>query len=86
VVALDDSLNRAYFFYQELTNPAPQWTFATYNLQTQAVREKTRVSGCSLFPGGVNGKIGRLVRFGTNGLAVNCHEGIEIIAGTFVTN
>jgi hypothetical protein len=86
VVALDDSLNRAYFFYQELTNPAPQWTFATYNLQTQAVREKTRVSGCSLFPGGVNGKIGRLVRFGANGLAVNCHEGIEIIAGTFVTN
>ena len=86
VIALDDSLNRAYFFYQELTNPAPLWTFATYNLQTQAVREKARVNGCSLSPGGVNGKVGRLVRFGSNGLAVNCHEGIEIIAGIFVTN
>ena len=86
VIALDDSLNHAYFFYQEQTSPMPLWTFATYNLQTQAVHEKTRVTGCSLSPGGVNGKVGRLVRFGTNGLAVNCHEGVEIIAGIFVTN
>lgn len=86
VIALDNSLNRGYLFYQEQTNPAPLWTFATYNLQTQAVREKTRVTGCSLLPGGVNGKLGRLVRFGSNGLAANCHEGIEIIAGIFVSN
>jgi len=86
VIALDGSLNRAYFFYQEQTSPVPLWTFATYNLQTQAVREKTRVSGCSLSPGGVNNRVGRLVRFGANGLAVNCDEGIEIIAGIFVTN
>ncbi len=32
VIALDSSLNRAYFFYEEQTNPAPLWTFATYNL------------------------------------------------------
>jgi hypothetical protein len=86
VVALDNPLNRAYFFYQEQTNPSPLWTFATYNLQTQAVREKTRINGCTLSPGGVNGKLGRLVQFGSNGLAVNCHEGIEMIAGIFVTN
>jgi hypothetical protein len=86
VIALDDSLNRAYFYYQEQTNPAPLWTFATYNLQTQVVGEKTRVNGCTLFPGGVNGKAGRLIRVGTNGLAVNCHEGIEIISGVFVTD
>ena len=86
VIALDKSLNRAYFYYQEQTNPAPLWTFATYDLATQAVHEKTRISGCTLFPGGVNGKLGRLVRFGSNGLAVNCHEGIAIIAGIFVTN
>jgi hypothetical protein len=86
IIALDSSLNRAYFFYQEQTTPAPLWTLASYNLQTLAVREKARISGCSLFPGGVNGKIGRLVRFGANGLAVNCNQGIEIIAGSFVTN
>jgi len=86
VIAVDGSLDRAYFFYEELLDPSPLWTFATYDLQTQAVHAKTRVSGCSLFPGGVNGKVGRLVRFGANGLAVNCHEGIEIISGTFVTS
>jgi hypothetical protein len=86
VIALDDSLNRAYFYYQEQTDPAPLWTFATYNLQTQVVGKKTRVNGCTLFPGGVKGKVGRLIRVGTNGLAVNCHEGIEIISGVFVTN
>ena len=86
MIALDGFLNRAYFYYQEQTNPAPLRTFATYNLSTQAVHQKTRVSGCSLFPGGVIGKVGRIVRFGANGLAVNCHEGIEIIAGIFVTN
>ena len=86
VIALDDSLNRAYFYYQELTSPTPLWTFATYNLQTQVVGEKARVNGCTLFPGGVNGKVGRLIRVGSNGLAVNCHEGIEIISGVFVTN
>jgi hypothetical protein len=86
VIALDNPLNRAFFFYEELTSPSPLWTFATYNLQTQAVREKTRINGCTFFPGGVNGKLGRLVRFGSNGLAVNCHEGIEMIAGIFVTN
>lgn len=86
VIAVDGSLNRTYFFYQEQTTPAPLWTFATYNLQTQAVLEKTRVSGCTLEPGGVNGKVGRLIRFGANGLAVDCNEGIEIISGNFVTN
>lgn len=84
VIALDGSLNRAYFYYQEQTNPVPLWTFATYNLTTQAILEKARVSSCS--SGGVSGNGGRLVRFGTNGLAVNCREGIEIIAGIFVTN
>ncbi len=86
VVALDSSLNRAYFFYQEQLSPTPLWTFATYNLETQSVREKTRVSGCSLEPGGVNGKVGRLIRWGSNGLAVNCNEGLEIISGIFVTS
>lgn len=85
-VAIDGSLNRAYFFYQEDTVPVPLWTFATYNLQTKAVLEKTRVNGCTLELGGVNGEVGRLIRFGTNGLAVNCNEGIEIISGSFVTN
>lgn len=86
VVAVDGTLNRAYFFYQEQLTPAPLWTFATYNLQTQAVLEKTRVNGYTLALGGVNGKSGRLVRFSANGLAVNCNEGIEIISGNFVTN
>jgi hypothetical protein len=86
VITLDSTLNRAYFYYQDQTTPNPLWTFATYNLQTQAIRELTRVSGCTLFPGGVNGKVGRIVRFGSNGLALNCREGIEIIAGIFVTN
>lgn len=86
VVAVDGTLSRAYFFYQEQLTSAPLWTFATYNLQTQAVLEKTRVNGCTLTLGGVNGKSGRLVRFSANGLAVNCNEGIEIISGNFVTN
>jgi hypothetical protein len=84
-IALDGSLNRAYFFYEELLDPAPLWTFATYDLQTLAVHAKTRVSGCSALQSGVSGA-GRLVRFGSNGLAVNCREGIEIIAGAFVSN
>jgi hypothetical protein len=86
VIALDSALNRAYFFDQEQLSPSPLWTFATFNLQTQTVVEKARVSGCSLQPGGVNGKFGRLVRWGSNGLAVNCDEEIEIISGVFVTS
>jgi hypothetical protein len=86
MVTLDSTLSRAYFYYQDQTTANPLWTMATYNLQTQAIRELTRVSGCTLFPGGVNGKAGRIVRFGTNGLAVTCNEGIEILSGNFVTN
>jgi hypothetical protein len=85
VVAVDSTSSRAYFFYEELLSPAPLWTFAAYDLQKQTVHAKTRVSGCSLEPGGVNGKVGRLVRWGSNGLAVNCNEGLEIINGTFVS-
>jgi DNA-binding beta-propeller fold protein YncE len=86
LVAVDGSLNRAYFFYQDDTSPELLWTFATYDLQTQKVIAKARVSGCSLIVGGVNGKRGRLVRFGADGLAVACNEGIEVISGRFVTN
>jgi len=85
-IAVDGPLNRAYFFYQEQTSPVPLWTFASYNLQTQAVREKTRVSDCSSPLGSGLNASGRLVRFGANGLAVNCREGVEIITGTFVSN
>jgi hypothetical protein len=44
------------------------------------------VNACTLFPGGVTGKGGRLIRVGTSGLAVKRHEGIEIISGVFVTD
>jgi hypothetical protein len=85
-VAVDGTLSRAYFFYEDLVNPAPMWSLTSYDLQTQGVQAKTRVKGCSLFPGGVNGHVGRLVRWGTNGFAVNCHEGLEIISGEFVSH
>lgn len=83
--AVDATVGRAYFFYQEELTPAPLWTFATYDLQKQTVIAKTRVSGCSLGVGGVNGEVGRLVRWGSDGLAVNCQEGLEIISGVFVS-
>jgi hypothetical protein len=84
-ITLDSSLNRAYFSYEENLTPVPLWTFAVHDLQSQVVREKTRVNGCTIQLGNVNGKVGRLVRWGTNGLAFNCKEGIKIISGAFVT-
>lgn len=84
LAAPDSTTGRAYFYYMEELTPVSKWTFATYDLQTQDFIASTRVSGCSLFPGGVNTNIGRLVRWGTDGLAVNCSEGIRIINGRFV--
>jgi hypothetical protein len=86
VAAVDGTSGLAYFFYEELLSPVPLWMFATYDLQTQAVHAKARVNGCSLIAGGVNGKVGRLVRWGSTGLAVNCNEGLKIISGNFVTH
>ena len=88
-VAVDATLNRAYYFYEEQLSPVPTWTFATYDLQTRAVYAKTRVSACSsltsLTPGGPTKAGGRLVRWGSNGLAANCGDGLEIISGMFVS-
>jgi hypothetical protein len=84
LIAPDAATGRAYFYYLETLTPAPLWTFATYNLQAQTFIASSRVNGCSLFPGGVNNTVGRMVRWGIDGLAVNCIEGIKIINGKFV--
>jgi sugar lactone lactonase YvrE len=84
LIAPDSAAGRMYMYYMEELTPASRWTFGTYDLQTQAFIAGTRVSGCSLFPGGVNLNVGRLVRWGVDGLAVNCMEGIRIINGRFV--
>ena len=69
--------NRAYFLTQSFFNSTTV-TLQSFNLTTLALVDSTTINN-------VNGNIGRLVRWGQNGLAFNTSGGqIFLIAGTFV--
>ena len=86
VLALDASLNRAYVFYDDYRNPSPLWTLETFNLQSRASLAMARIDSVSLGLNGLTGTTGRLVRWGTNGLAINANEGLVLINGSIVVN
>ncbi len=68
--------NRAYFLTQSFN--AATVTLQSFNLTTLVLVDSTTISN-------VNGSIGRLVRWGQNGLAFNTSGGqVFLVAGTFV--
>jgi hypothetical protein len=72
----DAAANRAYFLTQPFGSPTV--TLQSFNLTTLALVDSTTINN-------VNGNIGRLVRWGQNGLAFNTSGGqVFLVAGTFV--
>jgi hypothetical protein len=77
LMVTDAAANRAYFVTQSFFGPGPA-TLQSFNLTTLALVDSMTVNN-------VNGNIGRLVRWGQNGLAFNTSSGqIFLVAGTFV--
>jgi hypothetical protein len=77
LMVTDGAANRAYFVTQSFFGPGPA-TLQSFDLTTLAAVDSMTVNN-------VNGSIGRLVRWGQNGLAFNTSGGqIFLIAGTFV--
>jgi hypothetical protein len=77
LMVTDVAANRAYFVTQSFFGPGPA-TLQSFNLTTLALVDSMTVNN-------VNGNIGRLVRWGQNGLAFNTSSGqIFLVAGTFV--
>jgi hypothetical protein len=77
LMATDVAANRAYFITQSFFNPGPV-TLQSFNLTTLALVDSTTINN-------VNGTIGRLVRWGQNGLAFNTSGNqVFLVAGTFV--
>jgi hypothetical protein len=76
-MVVDAAANRAYFLTQSFFN-TPTVTLQSFNLTTLALVDSMTISN-------VNGSIGRLVRWGQNGLAFNTSGGqVFLVAGTFV--
>jgi hypothetical protein len=72
----DAAGNRAYFLTQSFSSTTV--TLQSFNLTTLALVDSTTINN-------VNGNIGRLVRWGQNGLAFNTSGGqVFLVAGTFV--
>jgi ribosomal protein S11 len=77
LMVTDAPANRAYFVTQSFFGPGPA-TLQSFNLTTLAAIDSTTINN-------VNGTIGRLVRWGQNGLAFNTSGGqVFLVAGTFV--
>jgi hypothetical protein len=77
LMATDAAANRAYFLTQSFFN-ATTVNLQSFNLTTLALVDSTTINN-------VNGTIGRLVRWGQNGLAFNTSGGqVFLVAGTFV--
>jgi hypothetical protein len=73
----DAAANRGYFLTQSFFN-TPTVTLQSFNLTTLALVDSITINN-------VNGNIGRLVRWGQNGLAFNTSGGqVFLVAGTFV--
>ena len=80
LMAVDAAANRAYFLTQSFGSATV--TLQSFNLTTLALVDSTTINN-------VNGNIGRLVRWGQNGLAFNTTGGtsggqVFLVAGTFV--
>jgi hypothetical protein len=76
LMVTDVAANRAYFITQQFSSGAV--TMQSFNLTTLALIDSTTINN-------VNGNIGRLVRWGQNGLAFNTSGGqVFLVAGTFV--
>jgi hypothetical protein len=83
-LALDLTGNRAYMIYQDLTANSGGMTLGTFNLSTYATVALARLpQSYSAIPGGIS-SAGRLVRWGSNGLATNTTGGVVILSGAFV--
>lgn len=77
LMVTDVAANRAYFLTQSFFN-LPAVTVQSFNLTTLALIDSTTINN-------VSGNIGRLVRWGQNGLAFNTSGGqVFLLAGTFV--
>jgi hypothetical protein len=77
LMVTDVAANRAYFLTQQFFG-SPPVTLQSFNLTTFAAIDSITINN-------VNGNIGRLVRWGQNGLAFNTSGGqIFLVAGTFV--
>jgi hypothetical protein len=77
LMVTDAAANRAYFLTQSSFNTSTV-TLQSFNLATLALVDSTTINN-------VNGNIGRLVRWGQNGLAFNTSGGqVFLVAGTFV--
>ena len=77
LMATDAAANRAYFLTQSFFN-ATTVNLQSFNLTTLALVDSTTINN-------VNGTIGRLVRWGQNGLAFNTSGGqVFLVAGTFI--
>lgn len=77
LMVTDVAANRAYFVTQSIFGPGPA-TLQSFNLTTLALVDSTTINN-------VNGSIGRLIRWGQNGLAFNTSGGqVFLVAGTFV--
>lgn len=85
VFTLDSTLNRAYFFFEDDVSPVPLWTLASFDLTQHSQVSKTRTSGMSLTIGPINRIHNRLIRWGSDGLAINAQEGLKILSGSLVT-
>jgi hypothetical protein len=84
-VTVDASLNRAYIYFEdESVNPAALWTLQTFNLQTMTSVALARTAGIvdPLFPSTLYP--GRVIRWGSQGLAINGETGVALISGAFV--
>ncbi len=76
LMVTDAAANRAYFLTQSFGSATV--TLQSFNLTTLALVDSTTINN-------VNGNIGRLVRWGQNGLAFNTSGGqVFLVAGTFV--
>ncbi len=84
-IAVDTSLNRAYVFFVDHPSNNGEWTIETFNLATMApisLARTTTIVGMNQTYLRTNE---RIVRWGTNGLAINGELGLEILSGAFVT-
>lgn len=76
LMVTDVAANRAYFITQQFSSGAV--TMQSFNLTTLAAIDSLTINN-------VNGNIGRIVRWGQNGLAFNTSGGqVFLVAGTFV--
>jgi hypothetical protein len=82
----DSSLNRGYAFYNNDNAPQGfQLTLQSFNLTTgQPIALTHAINTQSQYGGGTQAAQ-KIVRWGTNGLALGAPAGIQIISGNFVT-